>query len=83
MVVLKRRRQWQLAIVGVDRDPALLSQQRLNSLNVASTIKAQLVGAGIDEGRLVSEGIGGLLPASLGIGGQKSVVLSRVLLSSE
>ncbi|MAZ89844.1 MAG: DUF4892 domain-containing protein [Cellvibrionaceae bacterium] len=83
VVVLKRRRQWQLAIVGVDRDPALLSQQRLNSLNVASTIKAQLVGAGIDEGRLVSEGIGGLLPASLGIGGQKSVVLSRVLLSSE
>ncbi len=83
VVVLKRRSQWQLAIVGVDRDPALLSKQRLNSLNVASTIKAQLVAAGIDENRLLSEGIGGLLPASLGIGGQKSVVLSRVLLSRE
>jgi len=83
VVVLKRRSQWQLAIVGVDRDPALLSKQRLNSLNVASTIKAQLIAAGIDENRLLSEGIGGLLPASLGIGGQKSVVLSRVLLSRE
>ncbi len=83
VMVLKRRSQWQLAIVGVDRDPALLSEQLSNSLTVASTIKDQLIAAGIDEGRLLSEGIGGLLPVSMGIGGKRSVVLSRVLLSQE
>ena len=75
---LKQNRQWQVAIVGVNREPAKLGQQLERSVEVAQAIEAQLIAAGIDSARLTSQGIGSLVPASLSFSGRRAVVFTLV-----
>lgn len=61
--VLKRQRQWKVALVGHDFRGGALDIQQRDSLRYAEALKAALVKAGVAEGRVVTHGLGSLAPA--------------------
>lgn len=76
--VLRRQRLWQIAVVGIDRQPGRLQEQMDRSSEVANTIEQRLVDAGVAQDRLHSEGIGSLIPSSLSIPGERALIFTRV-----
>ncbi len=75
---LRRNGHWQVAIVGVNREPAKLNRQLERSAQAAEAIEGQLIAVGIDATRLTAQGIGSLVPASLSFSGRRAVVFSLV-----
>lgn len=62
--VLDQYPTWIIGLVGHDFSPLPFEQQRSQSLAMSSTVKQQLIAAGVKPERVQVFGLGGLVPAS-------------------
>lgn len=76
--VLKANPRWQLAVVGINREPNTLEKQMALSEEMAQAIKSQFMAQGVSESRITAAGIGSLVPESMSVAGARSVLFSLV-----
>ncbi|NIB41346.1 DUF4892 domain-containing protein [Pseudomaricurvus alkylphenolicus] len=64
VAALRSDRGWNLALVAHDFEDGTLEQQQQRSLQLAKTVRQQLLDAGVAEGRVVARGLGSLVPGA-------------------